>query len=152
MKRHLGCLGAVFAVVFGLAFASGADIGFSVRNGPTGNFMGHLGLYLDGYPADFRSHLVLGSPGGVYLSGEVVYPLPFLLLVRPYLAGGLAVGITGYTSQNELRLRFGERFYAIFTAGIQFPDRGYRPYLEFSQVIGSESFQRFTVGFVVEGF
>ncbi|MCX7782520.1 MAG: hypothetical protein N2318_02625 [Meiothermus sp.] len=152
MKGHIGRLGAVLVLLFSMAFAGGADIGFSVRNGPNGNFMGHLGLYLDGFPIDFRSQLVVGSPGGLYLSGEVVYPLPFFLLVRPYLAGGLAVGITGYTAQNELRLRFGERFYAIFSAGIQFPDRGYRPYLEVSQVIGSESFQRFTVGFIVEGF
>lgn len=152
MKRHIARLTAVLVLVLGLASASGADIGFSVRNGPNGNFMGHLGLYLDGFPIDFRSHLVVGSPGGLYLSGEVVYPLPIFLLVRPYLAGGLAVGITGYTAQNELRLRFGERFYAIFSAGLQFPDRGYRPYIEVSQVIGSESFQRFTVGFIVEGF
>jgi len=151
MQRCMGRLGAL-AALWGLAFASGADIGFSVRNGPSSSFMGHLGLYLDGFPADFRSHLVVGSPGGVYLSGEVVLGLPIFLLVRPYLAGGLAVGLTGYTAQNELRLRFGERFYAIFSAGVQFPDRGYRPYLEVSQVVGSESFQRFTVGFIVEGF
>ncbi|WP_027877823.1 hypothetical protein [Meiothermus cerbereus] len=152
MKKHTGRIGAIFVLLFGLAFASGADIGFSVRNGPGGNFMGHLGLYLDGYPIDFRSQLVVGSPGGLYLSGEVVYVLPIFLLVRPYLAGGLALGVTGYTAQNELRLRFGERFYAVFSAGVQFPDRGYRPYLEVSQIIGSESFQRFTVGFIVEGF
>ncbi|WP_299427828.1 hypothetical protein [uncultured Meiothermus sp.] len=152
MKKHIRRLGATLVLMLGVAFASGADIGFSVRNGPSGNFMGHLGLYLDGYPIDFRSQLVIGSPGGLYISGEVIYALPFFLLVRPYLAGGLAVGITGYTAQNELRLRFGERFYAIFSMGIQFPERGYRPYLEVSQVIGSESFQRFTVGFIVEGF
>lgn len=152
MKRFIGRLGAVFVLVSGLALAGGADLGFSVRNGPNGNFMGHLGLYLDGYPIDFRSHLVMGAPGGLYLSGEVVYVFPYFFLFRPYLAGGLAMGITGYTAQNELRLRFGERFYAIFSAGVQFPDRGYRPYLEVSQIIGTESFQRFTVGFIVEGF
>ncbi len=139
-------------VVLGMALASGADLGFSVRNGPSGNFMGHLGLYLEGYPVDFRTQLVVGSPAGLYLSGEVVYPLPFFLLLRPYLAAGLGVGITGYTAQNELRLRFGDSFYAIFSAGLQFPQRGYRPYLEVSQVVGSQSFQRFTVGFIVEGF
>lgn len=152
MKRHSRRLGAAFVLVLGMAFATGADIGFSARNGPNGNFMGHLGLYLDLFPVDLRYKLVIGSPGGLYLSGEVVYPLPVFLLVRPYLAGGLAVGIAGYTAQNELRLRFGERFYAIFSAGVQLPERGYRPYLEISQVIGSESFQRFTVGFIVEGF
>ncbi|ADD27983.1 hypothetical protein [Meiothermus ruber] len=124
-------LGVVLVLVSGLALAGGADLGFSVRNGPNGNFMGHLGLYL---------------------SGEAVYVLPVSLLVRPYLAGGLALGITGYTAQNELRLRLGERFYAIFSAGVQFPDRGYRPYLEVSQIVGSESFQRFTVGFIVQDF
>lgn len=152
MKRYLRRLAAVFVLVSGMAFASGADIGFSARSGPNGSFMGHVGVYLDLFPLDFRSQLVFGSPGGVYLSGEVVYPLPVFLLVRPYLAGGVAVGIAGYTAQNELRLRFGERFYAIFSAGVQFPERGYRPYIELSQVIGSASFQRFTVGFIVTGF
>lgn len=152
MKGWMGRLGALLLLVWGQVLASGADIGFSVRNGPNGNFLGHLGLYLDGYPIDFRSQLVMGAPGGLYLSGEVVYVLPFFFLMRPYLAGGLAVGVTGYTAQNELRLRFGERFYAIFSAGLQFPDRGYRPYLEVSQLVGSESIQRFTVGFIVEGF
>ncbi|GIW30808.1 MAG: hypothetical protein KatS3mg071_0982 [Meiothermus sp.] len=145
-------LGVGLVLVSGLALAGGADLGFSVRNGPNGNFMGHLGFYLDGFPIDFRSQLVVGAPGGLYLSGEAIYVLPVFLLVRPYLAGGLALGITGYTAQNELRLRLGERFYAIFSAGVQFPERGYRPYLEVSQVVGSESFQRFTVGFIVEGF
>lgn len=152
MKGLMGRFGALLLLVWGQVLASGADIGFSVRNGPNGNFLGHLGLYLDGYPIDFRSQLVMGAPGGLYLSGEVVYVLPPFFLMRPYLAGGLAVGVTGYTAQNELRLRFGERFYAIFSAGLQFPDRGYRPYLEVSQLVGSESFQRFTVGFIVEGF
>lgn len=152
MKGLIGRLGALLLLAWGQVLASGADIGFSVRNGPNGNFMGHLGLYLDGYPIDFRSQLVIGAPGGLYLGGEVVYVLPPFFLMRPYLAGGLAVGVTGYTAQNELRLRFGERFYAIFSAGLQFPDRGYRPYLEVSQLLGSESFQRFTVGFIVEGF
>lgn len=152
MKGWMGRLAALLLLVWGQVLASGADIGFSVRNGPNGNFLGHLGLYLDGYPIDFRSQLVMGAPGGLYLSGEVVYVLPFFFLMRPYLAGGLAVGVTGYTAQNELRLRFGERFYAIFSAGLQFPDRGYRPYLEVSQLVGSESIQRFTVGFIVEGF
>lgn len=152
MKGLMGRFGALLLLAWGQVLASGTDIGFSVRNGPNGNFMGHLGLYLDGYPIDFRSQLVMGAPGGLYLSGEVVYVLPPFFLMRPYLAGGLAVGVTGYTAQNELRLRFGERFYAIFSAGLQFPDRGYRPYLEVSQLVGSESFQRFTVGFIVEGF
>jgi hypothetical protein len=62
------------------------------------------------------------------------------------------VGLTAYSAGNELRLRFGERFYAIFSAGVQFPDRGYRPYVEVSQFVGSESFQRFTVGFIAEAF
>ncbi|MCS7058455.1 MAG: hypothetical protein NZ849_00610 [Meiothermus sp.] len=149
MRRFL----KVFVVAWpfwGLGMAGGADLGFSVRNGPNGNFMGHLGVYLDGVPVDFRSQLVLGSPGGLYLSVEAVYLPPLYLLLRPYLAAGLALGITGYTSQNELRLRFGERIYAVFSLGLQFPERGYRPYLELSQVVGSESFQRFTVGFVVE--
>ncbi|RIH90004.1 hypothetical protein Mlute_00123 [Meiothermus luteus] len=149
MRRFL------LAFLVGLLFwgsgrAGGADLGFSVRNGPNGNFMGHLGMYLDGFPVDYRSQLVLGSPGGLYLSAEAVYSPPLYLLLRPYLAAGLALGITGYTAQNELRLRFGERWYAVFSLGLQFPERGYRPYLEFSQVVGSESFQRFTVGFVVE--
>lgn len=152
MKGLMVRLGALLLLAWGQVLASGADMGFSVRNGPNGNFMGHLGLYLDGYPIDFRSQLVMGAPGGLYLSGEVVYVLPPFFLMRPYLAGGLAVGVTGYTAQNELRLRFGERFYAIFSAGLHFPERGYRPYLEVSQLVGSESFQRFTVGFIVEGF
>lgn len=152
MDRLIRRLGVVLVLVSGLALAGGADLGFSVRNGPNGNFMGHLGLYLDGFPIDFRSQLVIGAPGGLYLSGEAIYVLPVSLLVRPYLAGGLALGITGYTAQNELRLRLGERFYAIFSAGVQFPDRGYRPYLEVSQIVGSESFQRFTVGFIVQAF
>jgi len=148
MRRLL----VILTVAMGLAFASGADFGFSVRNGPNGNFMGHLGLYLDGYPIDFRSQLVIGAPQGLIISGEVVYPLPYSLVLRPYLAAGLAVGLTAYSTANELRLRFGERFYAIFSAGVQFPDRGYRPYVEISQFVGSESFQRFTVGFIAEAF
>ncbi|AWR86937.1 hypothetical protein [Meiothermus taiwanensis] len=152
MVRYIRRLGVVLVLLSGLALAGGADLGFSVRNGSNGNFMGHLGFYLDGFPIDFRSQLVIGAPGGLYLSGEAVYVLPVFLLVRPYLAGGLALGITGYTAQNELRLRLGERFYAVFSVGVQFPDRGYRPYLEVSQIVGSENFQRFTVGFIVEDF
>lgn len=145
--------GIVVAVMLcGLALASGGDFGISVRNGPNGNFMGHLGLYLDGYPIDFRSQLIFGAPQGLIASAELVYPLPFSLVLRPYVAAGLAVGITAYTAANELRLRFGERFYAIFSAGVQFPDRGYRPYIEVSQYIGTESFQRFTAGFVARLF
>lgn len=132
------------------ALASGPDLGFSVRSGSNGNFMGHLGWYIDGYPLDIRTQLVFGSPEGVFLSGEVLYTLPALLFLRPYVAGGLAMGLTGYAAGNELRIRFGERFYAMATVGVQFPDKGYRPYVEVSQYIGSESFQRFTVGFIVQ--
>lgn len=130
--------------------ASGFDLGFSVRNGPNGNFMGHFGLYFDGYPLDVRSQLVFGAPEGLILTGEALYNLPAFLFLRPYVAGGLAMGLTSYTTGNELRIRFGERFYAIGTVGVQFPDRGYRPFVELSQFIGSESFQRFTAGFIVQ--
>ena len=141
---------ALVAVISGSGLASGTDIGFSIRNGSNGNFMAHIGFYLDGYPIDFRSQLVFGSPEGVFITGEVLHTFPAFLFLRPYIAGGLAMGLTAYTTANELRIRFGERFYAIGTVGVQFPARGYQPYLEISQYIGSENFQRVTVGFIVE--
>ncbi|RDI95885.1 hypothetical protein DV704_02880 [Meiothermus sp. QL-1] len=147
MNRWARAVG-VALVLLAEAVASGVDIGFSVSGG--GGFMGHLGFYLEARPVDLRSQLVVGAPGGLYLSGEVVYPLPLYLWLRPYLAGGVAVGLAAYTAPGELRLRLGERWYAMFSLGVQFPERGYRPYLEVSQVVGSEGFQRVTVGFIAE--
>lgn len=145
MKKALAAL----VIVCGTAFASGFDLGFSIRNGSNGTFMGQLGIYLDGWPVDFRTNLILGSPEGAILSAEVLYPIGTLLFVTPYVGAGVATGLTAYTAANELRIRFGERFYGMFSAGLQFPDRGYRPYVEVTQFVGSESFTRFTVGFLV---
>ncbi|GEM87121.1 hypothetical protein [Meiothermus granaticius] len=139
---------ALLVVLTGLSLAGGLDFGVSVRNGPNGSFMGHLGVYLEGFPVDFRSQLVFGAPQGLFLSGEVLYPLPIYLLLRPYLGGGLAVGLSAYTADSELRLRFGGSVYGILTAGVQFPSRGYTPYIELSQYVGSDTFTRFTVGFI----
>ena len=151
MKLKQGIV--VLVVLWGWALASGLDVGLSVRNGPGGSFMGHVGLYLDGYPVDFRSQLVFGAPQGVTINGEVIYTLPFSLVVRPYVGAGLAIGLTAYTNNpGEITLRFGDRFYALLTAGLQFPDRGYRPYLEVTQYIGSDIFTRFTAGFIAEIF
>lgn len=152
MKPWLQRSAALMVVVCGFSLAGGLDFGLSVRNGPNGNFMGHLGFYLEGYPVDFRSLLVVGAPQGLFLSGEVLYPLPFYVLLRPYIGGGLAVGLTAYATNSELRLRFGGSVYGILTAGVQFPDRGYRPYVEVSQYIGSDTFTKFTVGFVANLF
>lgn len=143
---------ALGVVAAGLSLAGGLDFGLSVRNGPNGTFMGHLGLYLEGSPFNFRSQLVFGAPQGLFLSGEVLYPFPVYLLLRPYLGGGLAVGLSAYTADSELRLRFGGSVYGILTAGLQFPSRGYTPYVELSQYVGSDTFTRFTVGFISEFF
>lgn len=145
MKKIL----AVLVVLGGMALASGFDLGFGIRNGSNGTLIGQLGIYIDGYPVDFRSHLIIGSPEGAILSGEVIFPFGYLLVVRPYVGAGVATGLTASSATNEIRIRFGERFYALFTAGVQFPDRGYRPYVEVTQFVGAESFTRFMAGFVI---
>lgn len=152
MNRWLGQGIAALVIVCGAAFAGGLDFGLSVRNGPNGSFMGYLGLYLDGSPIDFRTQLVFGAPQGLFLTGEVLYPIPVYVLLKPYLGGGLALGLSAYTADSELRLRFGGSFYGILTAGVQFPDRGYKPYVEVSQYIGGDVFTRFTVGFIADLF
>lgn len=141
-------LAAVFVVVCGLAFATGLDFGVSARNGPNGTFMGHLGLYLDAFPIDVRTNLLIGAPQGLVLSGEILYTFPSLIFIHPYVGAGLGMGLTVYTNPGELTFRFGDRIYALLTAGIQFPSRGYRPYLEVTQYLGSDAFTRFTVGFI----
>ncbi|HEU4743141.1 MAG TPA: hypothetical protein VFS50_16210 [Meiothermus sp.] len=143
-------LAAVFVVVCGLAFAGGLDFGVSVRNGPNGNFMGHLGLYLDAFPIDVRTNLLIGAPQGLVLSGEILYTFPSLIFIHPYVGAGLGMGLTVFTNPGELTFRFGDRIYALLTAGIQFPSRGYRPYVEVTQYFGSDTFTRFTVGFISE--
>lgn len=146
MKRFA----AVFVVVCGVVFAGGLDFGVSVRNGPGGNFMGHLGFYLDAFPIDVRSNLLIGAPQGLVLSGEILYTFPSLVLIHPYVGAGLGMGLTVFTNPGELTFRFGDRIYALLTAGIQFPGRGYRPYVEVTQYLGSDTFTRFTVGFISE--
>ncbi|MER3462361.1 MAG: hypothetical protein C4342_05055 [Armatimonadota bacterium] len=152
MGKWLGRIAALLVIVCGMSLASGLDFGLSVRNGPNGSFMGHLGLYLEGSPLDFRSQLVFGAPQGLFLSGEVLYTIPVYVLLQPYLGGGLALGLSAYAADSELRLRFGGSVYGILTAGVQFPDRGYKPYVEVSQYIGSDIFTRFTVGFIADLF
>jgi hypothetical protein len=132
MKRILITL-AVIGATWGSALAGGFDFGVSVRNGANGNFMGHLGFYLDGYPVDIRSLLVLGAPQGLFGSVEALYQMPFSLVVKPYLGGGFGLGLTAYATDNELRLRLGSSVYGILTAGVAFPERGYRPYVEVSR-------------------
>ncbi len=138
-------------VLFGLALATGLDLGFSVRNGPNGAFMGSAGVSADLAGLRVRGALVLGAPEGWLASGEVLYALPGLVL-RPYLGGGVALGLTARAEANALTLAIGERVYALATAGVAFPERGYRPYLELTQFLGEAPFTRVTVGFVMEAF
>ncbi|AEB12048.1 hypothetical protein [Marinithermus hydrothermalis] len=147
MKRWIACL----TVLFGWALATGLDLGFSVRNGPNGVFMGSAGIAADLADLSVRGALVLGAPEGLLVSGEVLYTLPGFVLY-PYLGGGVALGLTARAEQNALTLAIGERIYALATAGVAFPERGYRPYLELTQYLGPEPFTRVTVGFVMEAF
>jgi hypothetical protein len=134
--------------LFSLAHAGGADLGFSVRNGPNGTFMGHLGIYIEGYPVDIRTNLIIGAPEGLILEADILYSLPRFGFLRPYVGGGLGAGITTRSQSEEIVIAIGRRWYGVLTAGIQFPERGYQPYVEVSQYIGSQTFTRFTVGFI----
>lgn len=148
MKRLLIVLTLIFTL--GTALAGGPDFGFSVRNGPNGVFMGHLGVYLDGYPLDIRANLLIGAPEGLILQADMLYPLPRFGFLRPYIGGGLGAGITARSGSNEVVIAIGQRWYGVLIAGVQFPERGYQPYVEVSQYIGSQIFTRFTVGFIWE--
>jgi hypothetical protein len=132
----------------GLAQAGGADFGFSVRNGPNGNFMGHFGAYFEGYPLDVRTNLLIGAPEGLIVEADLLYSLPRFGFLRPYVGAGLGAGITARGGSNELLISIGQRWYGVLIAGVQFPERGYQPYVEVSQYIGSQFFTRFTVGFI----
>lgn len=136
------------AVFFGISFASGLDFGVGVRNGPYGNFAGNLGVYLDGFPLDARSNLVVGGPNGLILTAEAIYLLPAELIVRPYVGGGIGAGITVRGGDGEITFALGRTWYGFVSAGVQFPDRGYRPYLEVTQFIGTDTFTLFRAGFV----
>ncbi|MER3443030.1 MAG: hypothetical protein C4333_02470 [Meiothermus sp.] len=136
------------AVFFGISFASGLDFGVGVRNGPYGNFVGNLGVYLDGSPLDARANLVVGGPNGLILTAEVIYVLPIELIVRPYVGGGIGAGITVRGGDGEITFALGRTWYGFVSAGVQFPDRGYRPYLEVAHFLGTDTFTLFRVGFV----
>ncbi|RIH89099.1 hypothetical protein [Calidithermus roseus] len=134
----------------GISFAGGLDFGVGVRNGPYGNFVGSLGAYLDGFPLDVRTNLVVGGPNGLILTAEALYTLPMELIVRPYVSGGVGAGITVRQGTGEITFSLGQTWYGFVSAGVQFPDRGYRPYLEVTQFVGADVFTLFRAGFVAQ--
>jgi len=118
--------------------------------GPYGNFVGGLGVYLDGFPLDARSSLLVGGPNGLILTAELIYPLPIELIVRPYVGGGIGAGVTVRGGDGEITFALGRTWYGFASAGVRFPDRGYRPYLEVVQFIGADTFTLLRAGFVAQ--
>lgn len=148
MKRLL----TLVLLAASLASAGGLDFGLSARNGTPNAYMGSLSVRMDLSSWALRAGFVAGAPNAeVLLEGDLLYTLAFPL-ISPYLVGGVALGLAGSTRSGAFNLVLGRPAYTVLGAGLAFPSRGYRPYLEVDKYTGPTSFARLTVGFVVEMF
>ncbi len=144
---------ALFVAVFAasLALASGLDLSVGVRDAPGLRFLSGLGVALEAAPWTLRGGLRFGAPSGILAEGSAAFSLP-VPLVAPYLGAGAAAGLTVQQGDGSYTFALGQAGYAFFFAGLALPARGYRPYLEAAYYVGSASFVRYSVGFVLEAF